>query len=113
MTPSGKELSKDLKDVIIKLYKENNSQRKIAGLVGKSSSTAQRVIEKFNFEGSTENKPRSGRPKIFTRHEERIIVRKVKVNPKKSAPNIQAEVEKEIGKSCNPETIRRVLHRAG
>lgn len=113
MAPRGQELSKDLKDLIIKLYKESNSQRQIARIVNKSSATVQKIIEKYNFEGSTKNRPRSGRPKVFTSQEERIIVRKVKANPKKSAPKIQSEIEREVGKSCNPETIRRVLHNAG
>ncbi|GFQ66383.1 hypothetical protein TNCT_109141 [Trichonephila clavata] len=69
MPPRGKELSKDLKDAIIKLYKESKSQRQIAKIIGKSPATLQKIIEKFQAEGNTLNKPRTGRPPIFTDQE--------------------------------------------
>ncbi|GFW51773.1 hypothetical protein TNCV_1187051 [Trichonephila clavipes] len=64
----GKELSKDLKDVI-KVYKERKSQRQIAKIIGKSPATVQKIIEKFQAEGNTLKKPRTGRPPIFTDRE--------------------------------------------
>ncbi|GFX70608.1 hypothetical protein TNCV_875821 [Trichonephila clavipes] len=47
MSPRGKELSKDLKDAIIKLYEESKSQRQIAKIIGKTPATVQKIIEKF------------------------------------------------------------------
>ncbi|GFU80979.1 hypothetical protein TNCV_1277251 [Trichonephila clavipes] len=78
MPPRGKELSKDLKDVIMKLYKESKSQRQIAKIIGKSPATMQKIIEKFQAEGNTLNKRRTRRPPIFTDREGRIIVGNVK-----------------------------------
>ncbi|GFV95646.1 hypothetical protein TNCV_4576471 [Trichonephila clavipes] len=78
MPPRGKELLKDLKDIIIKLYKESKSQRQIAKTIGKSRTTVQKIIEKFQAKGNTLNKPRTGRPPIFTDRERRIIVENVK-----------------------------------
>ncbi|GFV63592.1 hypothetical protein TNCV_2195661 [Trichonephila clavipes] len=78
MLPRGKELSKDLKNVIIKLYKESKSQRQIAKIIGKSPGTVQKIIEKFQAEGNTLNKARTGRPLSFTDRERRIIVGNVK-----------------------------------
>ncbi|GFW43715.1 transposable element Tcb1 transposase [Trichonephila clavipes] len=108
MPPHGKELSKDLKDTIIKL-----SQRQIAKIIGKSPATVQKIIEKFQAEGNTLNKPRTGRPPIFTDRERRIIIGNVKKNPKISAPKLTTDVKINFAKSCNPETIRRVLRKAG
>lgn len=113
MAPRGKELSQDLRDLIIKMFKEHKSQRRIGEIIGKSHATVQKVIEKFKKEGSTKTRARSGRPSIFTPAEKRIIVRKVQENPKKSAPKVQMEIENQIGKSCNPETVRHVLRSAG
>jgi len=42
MPPRGKELSKDLKDAIIKLDKESKSQRQIGKIIGKSLATVQK-----------------------------------------------------------------------
>ncbi|GFR10408.1 hypothetical protein TNCT_227561 [Trichonephila clavata] len=50
LPPRGKELSKDLMDAIIKLYKESKSQRQIAKIIGKSPATGIKIIEKFQAE---------------------------------------------------------------
>ncbi|GFY20673.1 transposable element Tcb1 transposase [Trichonephila clavipes] len=71
-----------------------------------------KIIEKFQAEGNTLNKPRTGRPPIFTDRERRIIVGNVKKNPKISAPKLTTDVKNNFAKSCNPETIRRVLRKA-
>ncbi|GFW15864.1 hypothetical protein TNCV_4431381 [Trichonephila clavipes] len=74
----GKELSKDLKDVIINVYKESKYQRQIAKVIDKSPATVQKILEKFQAEGNTLNKPRTGQLSIFTDRERRIIVGNVK-----------------------------------
>ncbi|GFV67026.1 hypothetical protein TNCV_357121 [Trichonephila clavipes] len=74
MPPLGKELSKDLKDTIIKLYKESKSQRQIAKIISKYPATVQKIIEKFQAEGNTVNKPRTGRPPIFTDREGELLL---------------------------------------
>ncbi|GFU26087.1 HTH_Tnp_Tc3_2 domain-containing protein [Trichonephila clavipes] len=112
MPPREKEISKDLKDSMIKLYKESKSQRQIAKIICKSPETVQKIIEKFQVERNTLNKPRTGRPPIFTDRERRIIVGNVKKNPKISAPKLTTDVKNNFSKSCNPETIR-VLRKAG
>ncbi|GFX29106.1 transposable element Tc1 transposase [Trichonephila clavipes] len=113
MPARRKELSKDLKDAIIKLYKESKSQRQIVKIIGKSPATVQKIIEKFQAEGNTLNKPRTGRSPISTDRERRIIVGNVKKKPKISAPKLTDKMKNNFAKSCNPETIRRVLRKAG
>ncbi|GFR07700.1 hypothetical protein TNCT_135621 [Trichonephila clavata] len=114
MPPRGKELSKDLKDAIIKLNKESKSQRLIAKIIGKSPATKQKTIEKFQAEANTLNKPRTGRPPILTNRERRIIVGNVKKKIRRdSAPKLTTDGKNNFAKSCNPETIRRVLRKAG
>lgn len=113
MAPRGKELSKDMKDLIIKLFKEKKSVRVIGKTVDKSPATIQKIIEKFKVLGNTKNLARNGRPPKFSEQEKRIIIRKIKKNPKLSAPKLLTELSVETGKTCNPQTIRRVLHNAG
>ncbi|GFU15635.1 transposable element Tc1 transposase, partial [Trichonephila clavipes] len=64
-------------------------------------------------EGNTLNKPRTGLTPIFTDRERRIIVGNVKTNPTISAPKWTTNVKNNFAKSCNPETIHRVLRKAG
>ncbi|GFR30053.1 hypothetical protein TNCT_74081 [Trichonephila clavata] len=113
MLPRGKKLSKDLKDAIIKLYKESKSQRQLAKIKRKSSATVQKFIEKFQAEGNTLNKPRTGRPPIFMDRERRIIVGNVKKISEIRAPKWTTDVKNNFAKSCNPETIRPVLRKVG
>ncbi|GFY23587.1 hypothetical protein TNCV_1038861 [Trichonephila clavipes] len=80
---------------------------------GKIPATVQKIIEKFQAEGNTLNKPRIGRPPTFRDRERRIIVGNVKKNPKISAPKLTTDVKNNFAKPCNPETIRRVLRKTG
>ncbi|CAK9810994.1 Transposable element Tcb1 transposase [Anthophora plagiata] len=64
-----------------------------------------REIVVTNFQnGTTPNKK-------FNAYDERWIVRKLKENPKLSAPKLSNKVEKYLQKSVNPETVRRVLRK--
>ena len=83
MASRGKELSDDMKNLIIKLFNESKSQRQIAKIINKSKATVQKIIEKYKKDGSTKNKQRPGRPKIFTDQERRIITQK---KPQKKCP---------------------------
>ena len=74
MAPRGKELSKDTKDLIIKLFKGKNTIRAIGKTVDKSAATIQKIIEKFKMHGDTENLARTGRPPKFTEQKNRIII---------------------------------------
>ncbi len=52
----GKELSEDLKRIIIALHKDGVGYKNIA-------KTLKQDIKRFNRTGSTQNRPRHGRPK--------------------------------------------------
>ncbi|KAF2892064.1 hypothetical protein ILUMI_14109 [Ignelater luminosus] len=55
------------------------------------------------------DKGRSAPNKIFNASDERYIVRKIKANPKLSAPKLDTEVQYELAKSCSAKTVRRLL----
>ncbi len=63
MTPHGKELSEDLKKLIVALHKDGVGYKKIAKTLKLSCSTVAKNIQQFNRTGSTPNRPRHGRPK--------------------------------------------------
>ncbi|KAH8270914.1 hypothetical protein KR026_004632 [Drosophila bipectinata] len=99
------------RELVLKHFKDGKTQRAIAEIVCLSPSTVQCIIQRFVRENRVADKGRIAPNKIFDDHEERRIVRKVKENPKLSAPKIAAEVEEEMGKKCCPDTIRNVLHK--
>lgn len=82
-------------------------------MLGLPKSTVARIVQRFEYKEQIESAPRCGRPSLVTDREKAIIVRKIKKNPKMSAPKLTAEYCKETEKKVHPETIRRVLKREG
>ncbi len=83
----------------MKLINEGKSVREVSKIIGKAKSTVFNVIKKVKCDKTFENKPSSGHPKQLTEKEERIIVRKIKDNPKLSVPKLTCELQMETGKS--------------
>ncbi len=86
MTPHGKELS-------VALHKDGVGYKKIAKTQKLSCSTVDKTIELFNRTGSTQNRPRHGRPKKLSARAQRHIQRLCLGNRRMSAASIAAEVE--------------------
>ncbi len=75
MAPHGKELSEDLKKRIVALHKDGVGYKKIAKTLKLSCSTVANTIQQFNRTGSTQNRPRHGRPKKLSASAQRHIQR--------------------------------------
>ncbi len=75
MAPHGKELSEDLKKIIVALHKDGVGYKKIAKTLKLSCSTVAKTIQRFNRTGSTQNRPRQGRPKKLSARAQRHIQR--------------------------------------
>ena len=89
MAPHGKELSVDLKKRIV----DGRGYEKIAKTPKLSCSTVAETIQRFNWTGSTQNRPRHGRPKKLSARAQRHIQRLSLGNRSMSAASIAAEVE--------------------
>ena len=100
--------SKELRELIIKLSERGLSYRKIGQETGTPFSTVQTIIRRYKNEHRVEDKPKSGRPKLFTDRDERLILRRVRDNPQISA----VEVSSNMRVNAHPESVRRVLKRA-
>ncbi len=96
MVPHDKELSEDLKKIIVALHKDGKGYKKIAKTLKLSYSTVAKTIQQFNKTGSTQNRPCRGRPKKLSAHAQRHIQRLCLGNRCMSAASIAAEVE-EVG----------------
>ncbi len=93
MTPHGKELSEDLKKIIVALHKDGVGYKKIAKTLKLSWRTVAKTIQRFNRTGSSQNRPRHGRPKKLCARVQRHIQRLCLGNRRMSAVSIAAEVE--------------------
>ncbi len=105
--------SEDLKKIIVALHKGGVGDKKIAKTLKLSCSTVAKTIQRFNRTGSTQNRPRHGRPKKLSARAQRHIQRLCLGNRRMSAASIAAEIEGVGGQSVSAQNIRRTLHRIG
>ena len=97
----------------VALHKDGLDYKKIAKTLKLSCSTVAKTIQRFNWTGSTQNRPRHGRPKKLSARAQRHIQRLSLGNRRMSAASIAAEVEGVGGQSVSAQTIRRTLHQIG
>ncbi len=85
--------SEDMKINIVALHKDGVGYEKIAKTLKLSCSTVVKTIQRFNRKGSTQNRPRHGRPKKLSARAQRHIQRLCLGNRCMSAASIAAGVE--------------------
>lgn len=74
----SKHLSKDLREKEVQLHKSGSGYKKIAKQLIMPVSTVQTIIKKWKTRGTTDIKPRSGRPSKISPTTARKMVRDVK-----------------------------------
>ncbi len=111
MAPHGKELSEDMKKRVVALHKDGIE--KIAKTLKLNCSTVARTIQWFNRTGSTQNRPRHGRPKKLRARAQCHIQRLYLGNRHMSAASIASEFEGVGGQPVSAQTIRHTLHQIG
>lgn len=86
------------RQLVIFHHAKGKSHRKISQMLNISRTTVGDIIRRFENEDRIDSVPQSGRPRRLTQREERLVLRKVKRNPKLSAPKLAAAVLEECGK---------------
>ncbi len=99
--------------IIFALHKDGVGYKKIAKTLKLSCSTEAKTIQWFNRTGSSQNRPRYGRPKKLSAHAQRHIQRLCLGNRRMSAASIVAEAEGVGAQPVSAQTIRRTLHQIG
>lgn len=109
----AKQISPSNRAVIIALHNEGLSIREISrrGYGGKSAVA--NIIKKFKLESTLEVKRRSGRPRITSPREDRILVRKCINSRYSSSKQLANELRLSTGCVVSERTIRRRLLCAG
>ena len=113
MAPHGNELSDDLKRHIVALHEDGQGYKKIANTLKLSCSTVAKIIQHFKRRGSTQNRPRVGRPKKLRARAERLIQMLSLKDRRRSAVSIAAEIEEAGGQPVSAQTIHRTLQQIG
>ncbi|GFY52692.1 transposable element Tcb1 transposase [Trichonephila inaurata madagascariensis] len=108
----GKEKSLE-RNLIVKLKGEKKSYSEIAKIVKNLRSTVQTIYRNYVMRGNVLNKSRCGRPHKLSDRDARAIVRKVKKNPKISAPKLADQIATASGKKVHSEIVHRILRSGG
>lgn len=111
--PKTKEISEDIRKMVVKLRREGKSLQGIGEILNLTKPTVQTIIKNFENNGNYANKHRSGRPRKLTERLERTIIRTVKDNPKKSAVAINNEIRLNHDIEVCSQTVRRCIKRNG
>ncbi|XP_076172890.1 uncharacterized protein LOC143149435 [Ptiloglossa arizonensis] len=99
------------RQIVIRNFQSGKSYREIAKIIGRSASTVRYIVKRYQKENRISNASRKAPNEKFNAYDERWMVRKIKENPKIGAPKLTNEVETYLGKSVNPETIKRILRK--
>lgn len=94
-----------LRGQIIRMWELGTPNVRIAEQVGVCRSTVQKWIRRFEEEGKTEAKPRSGRPKCTTGEQDGQILELAASRPLVTAVTIT----RTLNLACNPQTVRNRL----
>jgi transposase len=113
MAQKRKETSFDIRQLVVFRNAKGQSERKISKDFQIPRSTVGLIIRRFKNQDRLENKPRTGRNPLLNKYEKRWIMRKVKKDPKISAPKLATELFIHCGKNVNPETIRKTIRENG
>ncbi|WP_223199658.1 helix-turn-helix domain-containing protein, partial [Solihabitans fulvus] len=85
----GKELTSSQKQLIVSLWKDGNSYRKIASNLNIPFTTVSSFIARFKTLNSVENQGRSGVPRKITQRSARLLGRMIQQNPQVTREELQ------------------------
>lgn len=112
--PKRQELTDFERGEIIGLFKANKfSYKDIAEILDHPKSTVGDVIKKYNEEGLTTTKKRSGKPKKLTNRDERSLVKIIKENRGNTLEEVTEKFNTAMKISVSNRTVQRTLHKMG
>ncbi|CAF2963140.1 unnamed protein product [Rotaria sp. Silwood2] len=113
MAPKSKERSFEFRELVIKHFRNGDSELDIATKLLCSRNTIHYIIAKYKKTKCIGNIFGRGRKRKTTARIDKTIQRKVKVDRRKSASSVRQEIEQELGLVISSQTVRRRLHEAG
>lgn len=107
--PKTRELTEIERQKIVLLKSQGRNISDIARQVRCSRSTVRLTINRYEETKTFKNRPKSGRKKITTAREDRLLERNCLRNRTKPSSTLAAELEQEIGKKISARTVRQRL----
>lgn len=114
-------LTKQQREIIIKLKQDGKKQQQIANILGCSQAAVSKWLSRYKSGRTFETLPRSGRPTKLTKTKLRKLknklLRKVKNANKKfcslNTKQLSDIVKKEVGKEYSIRHVERIMHKLG
>ena len=107
--PKEKEIALQVRKLIVEAVQKKIPYSQISQLYGVSKSSVARIIDKWNKTKSVANNPRSGRPRITTVRQDRILTRLCKNDPRLSSVQLNGIMAKSYQMQCSVSTTKRRL----
>ena len=110
------QLSKEKRQSIITLRQEGQSIRKISRILNVSSSAVTKTIKPYDETGSYEDRPRTGRPRVTSDAEDKLIRVTSQGNRKLTAPQIKSHInasQSSSSRHISTSTVKRRLRESG
>jgi transposase len=109
----SQQLSLEKRTRISVLLEEGYTSRQIAFREKVAHSTVIRINQKLKLTGNLQNRPKTGRPRLFNKRYERRIIRYILTGDCSTAVDIQNKLKIHEEIDVSAETIRRILKRNG
>ena len=104
-------LTREEKNLISTHHEEGKSYSEIAGILRRSKSVVYRVISRFKANKTLDPKPKTGRPPMTTKQEDRMIVRMSLKDRFDTATSISRTFCEQTGKPIFRKTVFRRLNK--
>ena len=92
MATKRKEISGEIRDLVVKKHQEGLSQYQLAEIFNIPRPKIQSILKKFKQHGSTENRKGRGRKCLFTKRDETKLSRIVKMDRRRSLTDVTAMI---------------------
>jgi transposase len=113
MTPHGKELTIEQKEIILNLSNEGCSNYKMQSMTGINSRIIKKFMKRMRERGNIENLPRRWGIRKTIPRDNRILFRSVKTNRRQTLKDVTARFNQRTSCNVSPRTVCRRLFREG
>ena len=113
MAEKRKQLSDDIKKVIVEMRESGHKLQQIASTLGIPRGTVSDVIVRFRRRGTVENKPQTGRRRLLDERSRRVLVRQVRSDRKTPLNDATTRFNEHREGQVSKRTVQRALYQEG